>query len=227
MARPLRRSEQLGKRGEAQALGAPGKEPAGEHQRVDGRRGDPRSSRPAQLVVEEGEVETQVVTGEDCASREPDEPRDVAGSAREGRAEAVSLDDDGAELGDPAVPRSEARRLDVENDESRPRDRERAARSRSERNGVTPANDAGVGPHDLVHDRAGELRRGAGEREENGGCLIDRKLADIPEGPDEPVGGVESEHPAILDERTFVSGGVANTRAANAALAQRDRSPGR
>ena len=219
MAGSRRHPEEVGERRETDPAQAPFEQAAGQGRRAQRRLCQPPPVQPGQLAFQKALVEPGVVRDQRGVAGEGEEAsdhgRDVRRAAQlllpqpgqaghcigeghgridqrlEGADELERLDADRTQLADPAGPRREPGRLQIEDDELRLL-QQRIRRPR-QRDGVTRADDPAVTGAGLGEQRAGEPCGDRGAREEEASRLDDRQRAALLQRFHEPVDAVEHE----------------------------------
>ena len=237
VARPGRRAEEVGERGEPDALLAALEQPPREPDRVDDRRRHPPAREPLDLAVEEAHVEAGVVGDEHGVAGELEEaahgeldrrrsPERAGVDSRQRRdrrrqrparvherlealLELEPADAHGADLADRRRAGREAGRLEVEDDVGRVLERERRAGRRREPDAAAAPGEPRIAVDDVGEQRAGEPGRDVPQRIELAGRVLGghRPVPRLDQ-LHEPVGGVERElHAASLGEHMFACNG--------------------
>ena len=231
MAGPGRNTEELGKRGEADAAQAPFQQAPGEGGGAEGRLGEPPTVQGLQLSLEEPLVEAGVVGGERCVTGERDEASDDArdggctaqllvaktGQTRYRWRESQTGVDERLEridelecsharcsdLADPVACGREPRRLQVEDDELRLL-QQRVLLRAGERDGRARTEDAAVSRGDVRKQRTGKTVRDGARGEQQHGRVHRRQSSLFVEHVHQTVEPVERELHCAMKLRTHV-----------------------
>ncbi len=213
------RAKEIGELPEARAGHAPGKQPSSERDRVDDRRGEPRTRQALGLAIQKGEVEARVVRDEHRVAREGEEvahrggrrrraPQEPVGQPGQGRDHGAKrhvriderlelVDDleadhfDRPDLADLGRTGPQSGRLEVDDDVRRVLEQEIDAKRTCEPDRVAVPRESRVGFDHLGKECASESDRRLAQREEPAGRLIgDDGSAPFLDELHESVGGV-------------------------------------